>query len=432
MFGESDSESPRVPSPWDPYISTTSLASVEKLSYSGVDGSLPTLVAELEEGNVEYKLHLLHPSPARFARLVTQLKWRLLEGGGQAFYELGVADSGALVGLTHTDLEGTLDTLRAMAADIGARVVVVKEIEIVGVGVRAEDAREFSKKKREKDRSRDKYRNGKKMKMKLGTESLDVLSMITEGSASVSSTASTVTSLVASSFGSTASLLTDSDSESGGPGMTADCSPSSSPSPQPIALSTPIDTNAIPAIKVDLDETLALFSMEPEPDLEAPDTAIPAHVLADVYKESQPHNATMPDDTSSHTSSALEFDLDPAAALSGSRSPPVAIPQRGFPNRILTKAEKRRITRDLRRAERKRALGEEVDGLNAVDVPVEIVVESDAPAPPDEETALSEALESLHMVDQPDKGGCIPRIIVEAMITRQLDDEEVFLDFTRV
>lgn len=82
------------------------------------------------QGNIEYKLKLTHISSARFARLVTQLKWRLLEGGGQAYYELGVADNGALIGLSRTDLEASLDTLDRMAGEIGASVIVVKEIEV--------------------------------------------------------------------------------------------------------------------------------------------------------------------------------------------------------------------------------------------------------------------------------------------------------------
>lgn len=85
---------------------------------------------DLSQGNVEYKLKLLNPSPERFTRLVTQMKWRLLEGGGQAYYELGVADSGQLVGLPRKDLEQSLETLEMMAGEIGASVIVVKEIEV--------------------------------------------------------------------------------------------------------------------------------------------------------------------------------------------------------------------------------------------------------------------------------------------------------------
>jgi hypothetical protein len=132
MFGESDTgESPRVPSPWEAIISTSPSPSPPT--------TLPKLVPEAEQGNIEYKLQLLSPSPARFARLVTQLKWRLLEGGGQAYYELGVADSGALVGLGRKELERTLETLECMAGEIGASVIVVREIEVprgMRVGVR--------------------------------------------------------------------------------------------------------------------------------------------------------------------------------------------------------------------------------------------------------------------------------------------------------
>ncbi|KAG8221587.1 hypothetical protein J3R82DRAFT_1831 [Butyriboletus roseoflavus] len=124
MFGESDSESPRVPSPWDSLTPTPSPP-----KHNGVQ-AIPKLVPEVEEGNVEYKLQLLGPSPARFARLVTQLKWRLLEGGGQAYYELGVADSGTLVGLPRQQLEASLETLEMMASEIDASVIVVKEIAV--------------------------------------------------------------------------------------------------------------------------------------------------------------------------------------------------------------------------------------------------------------------------------------------------------------
>ncbi|TEB27922.1 hypothetical protein FA13DRAFT_1736099 [Coprinellus micaceus] len=141
MFGESESESPRVPSPWDPLIASASVSpspapSLRSRAHtpsplsSELAITLPRLVPESDDGNVEYKLQLLNPSPARFARLVTQLKWRLLEGGGQAYYELGVADSGDLVGLSKEELEQTLETLEMMAGEIGASVIVVKEVEI--------------------------------------------------------------------------------------------------------------------------------------------------------------------------------------------------------------------------------------------------------------------------------------------------------------
>jgi hypothetical protein len=52
------------------------------------------LERESDEGNVEYKLKLLKPSPQRLVQLVTQLKYRLEEGGGEARYFIGVSDDG--------------------------------------------------------------------------------------------------------------------------------------------------------------------------------------------------------------------------------------------------------------------------------------------------------------------------------------------------
>lgn len=69
----------------------------------------------MEEGNIEYKLKLLNPTASRFEHLVTQMKWRLQEGHGEAIYEIGVADSGALRGLSTGDMEDSLTTLKKMA-----------------------------------------------------------------------------------------------------------------------------------------------------------------------------------------------------------------------------------------------------------------------------------------------------------------------------
>lgn len=81
-----------------------------------------SLPPEVEQGNVEYKLKLLNPSASRFEHLVTQMKWRLREGQGEAIYQIGVADSGALRGLSETEMEHSLDTLSKMAEKLGATV----------------------------------------------------------------------------------------------------------------------------------------------------------------------------------------------------------------------------------------------------------------------------------------------------------------------
>ncbi|KAL4702061.1 hypothetical protein ACJJTC_009229 [Scirpophaga incertulas] len=84
-----------------------------------VYGSLPP---EPRFGNVEYKLQLVAPCEKRFQHLVTQLKWRLRSGGGNAVYVLGVRDCGALRGLRAAALGASLRALAAMAAALPARL----------------------------------------------------------------------------------------------------------------------------------------------------------------------------------------------------------------------------------------------------------------------------------------------------------------------
>lgn len=85
------------------------------------------LEPENEYGNVEYKLRLTDPNPERIERLVTQLKWRIREGQGEAILFLGVKDDGKFVGLTQEEIRLSLQTLERMSSKIGAKMSVVKE-----------------------------------------------------------------------------------------------------------------------------------------------------------------------------------------------------------------------------------------------------------------------------------------------------------------
>lgn len=61
------------------------------------------------------QLKLVNPSQYRFEHLVTQMKWRLQEGRGEAVYQIGVEDNGLLVGLSEEEMRASLKTLRRMA-----------------------------------------------------------------------------------------------------------------------------------------------------------------------------------------------------------------------------------------------------------------------------------------------------------------------------
>eukprot|EP00959_Pyramimonas_sp_CCMP1952_P132973 2780148-Pyramimonas_sp.AAC.1 len=69
----------------------------------------------------------MDPEPSRFQELVSQMKYRLTEGQGEALYEVGVEDDGSVRGLSPQDLEKSLETIFAMAEELDAAATVVME-----------------------------------------------------------------------------------------------------------------------------------------------------------------------------------------------------------------------------------------------------------------------------------------------------------------
>lgn len=80
---------------------------------------------EDDEGNIEYKQHLIEPTEERFERLISQMRYRLTEGGGEALYELGVTDSGEPLGLNDIEMEKSMDTMKELATENNAEASVV-------------------------------------------------------------------------------------------------------------------------------------------------------------------------------------------------------------------------------------------------------------------------------------------------------------------
>lgn len=62
-----------------------------------------------------FQLKLVSPTSSRLEHLVSQMKWRLQEGEGEAIYQIGVEDNGMLAGLKEEDLKESLETLKTMA-----------------------------------------------------------------------------------------------------------------------------------------------------------------------------------------------------------------------------------------------------------------------------------------------------------------------------
>lgn len=457
MFGEHESESPRVPSPWDHFLPNESSVNSAKQ----ISRSVPKLVPEAEEGNVEYKLKLTNISPARFARLVTQLKWRLLEGGGQAYYELGVADSGALIGLSRADLEQSLETLEMMAGEIGASVIVVKEIEVPpAMYTLADDAA----------RLLDPVTGGWTCKMKRrmvspgagGSGEEDATTTATE----------TETDFTDGDFDDTPSVGTPADD----PHVSQHnvrCQPfAHRVTSHPGRLSTQSSPFISP-----LDDDLALFSMEPEPPHILTSTAaddapalVPAFSvdleIASVYKPRPMRRRT-------HALPAAT----PAAVLHGKharrqkykekekKTQPWHTPPEGEGNvtaalgKLDSKAAQRRLARDRRREDKRRAYqaaqGGSTDAPSVENAAKPVMGADSCIGSIVDEDQLACGLEALHVEaavasvpstfssidgETTAEGGKPPniqlgagpgasRLIVEALVVRKMSIEEAFLDF---
>ena len=76
------------------------------------------MAPESDDGNCEYKRHLVHPSKDRMEHLTTQMAYRLTEGMGEALYVVGVDDDGAARGISREDLDASIATIETLAERI--------------------------------------------------------------------------------------------------------------------------------------------------------------------------------------------------------------------------------------------------------------------------------------------------------------------------
>jgi len=98
-----------------------------RIRSSHSEGDFNSLPPEPQQGNVEYKLKLVNPTSQRLEHLVTQMKWRLREGQGEAIYEIGVEDNGLMTGLSDIDMDSSIETLREMARRLEATIQVLRD-----------------------------------------------------------------------------------------------------------------------------------------------------------------------------------------------------------------------------------------------------------------------------------------------------------------
>ncbi|MCY0850434.1 GTP-binding protein [Sulfuracidifex metallicus] len=85
---------------------------------------------ESDLGKIEYKLILSALDENRLESLATQMRFRLEEGNGEAFYVLGVSNDGDVIGMTKEEMQKSLDALEKIAELVNAKIVYKRIVEI--------------------------------------------------------------------------------------------------------------------------------------------------------------------------------------------------------------------------------------------------------------------------------------------------------------
>lgn len=70
---------------------------------------------ENDNGNIEYKIHIIDVDVKRFNKLATQMKWRISEGGGWCYYYIGITDDGSPRGISHKYMKESIKNLLEIA-----------------------------------------------------------------------------------------------------------------------------------------------------------------------------------------------------------------------------------------------------------------------------------------------------------------------------
>lgn len=82
---------------------------------------------EKEDGNVEYKLKILCKDNKRKEELISQMAYRLNEGGGECLYILGISDHGEPLGISKEDYKQSLDNIEHFAQQNDALIINISE-----------------------------------------------------------------------------------------------------------------------------------------------------------------------------------------------------------------------------------------------------------------------------------------------------------------
>lgn len=77
-----------------------------------------------DEGNIEYKIHIIKPTEKRIQKLITQMKWRISEGSGICIYYIGINDNGKANGISYKMMIESLNNLKIVSDNLKYEIFV--------------------------------------------------------------------------------------------------------------------------------------------------------------------------------------------------------------------------------------------------------------------------------------------------------------------
>lgn len=85
---------------------------------------------EKDWGNIEYKKAFIDMDIDKIRKYATQMKFRIIEGGGVALYIIGVGDNGDAIGILKSDIHRHNNIMNEIINEIDALISSYKIIHI--------------------------------------------------------------------------------------------------------------------------------------------------------------------------------------------------------------------------------------------------------------------------------------------------------------
>jgi elongation factor 1-alpha len=88
-----------------------------------------SIIGEDDYGPIEYKRQLTSMTNTKINKYATQMKFRLIEGNGEAIYMIGVKDNGDIIGVENKNYLLYCKLMSKIAREINSRIIL---IELIG------------------------------------------------------------------------------------------------------------------------------------------------------------------------------------------------------------------------------------------------------------------------------------------------------------